>query len=320
MKKRGIILILGLIQYFGIFDFLNIFSKISTDYEEILKTLSYGIKNVTNLICNFDGPSFLFYAIGISIIESILLKFTKDSSVLVVSDEFLARRILVRDRLCAFCAYYLYGQQFFQQFSMLLRNHNLVAYEKSAPFILKYVYSIRCFVATHWVLYSFYLMKFPYLAPVTTILMFKYILRRRNGYDTIWLDPTKRFEYHNQAWPTFKHFVRYNWCVAFLLDVSASCSIQITETAGMFFDRSDGIWMYQWVIYYVYMITVVFFCIGAGCSLLGLRGWCPFLHRQVTNQVGVYNPPGRIQSNYGELDLDDFDPLDDNNPYYKFRF
>ena len=258
-----------------------------------------------------DGPNLLFWAFGIIYFEARLMKKVEPGLSIVTGQEFLARRILFRDRIFAFLGYYVFSQQFFDHFRVYLKLHKVPE-----------VYFFKCmrlWVKQHWAAQSYLSFNLPLLIPFFNVIIYRQIVRRRNGYDTIWLDHFKRFEWHGGKIPPLKHFVRYNWGVAWLLDVFSTLIIEVFDVSACLIDREVGLLFQPLVISSVYYAGATFYLIGGLCSLLGLRAWCPPLHRPVSNQVGLYNPPGRIQPLNSQFQ-EDFDPLDNNNKYYKFRF
>lgn len=263
------------------------------------------------IITYLDGPNLLFWAAAIIYVEARLMKKVEPGESIVTGQEYLARRILFRDRIFAFLGYYVFSQQFFDHFRVYLRLH-------SVPEIY-FFKLVRLWVKQHWAAQSYIAFNLPLLIPFLNVIIYRQIVRRRNGYDTIWLDHFKRFEWHGGKIPPLKHFVRYNWGVAWLLDVFATLVIEVFDVSACLVSRDVGLLFQPIVISSVYYAGASFYLIGALCSLLGLRAWCPPLHRPVSNQVGLYNPPGRIQPLNSQFQ-EDFDPLDDNNKYYKFRF
>lgn len=263
-------------------------------------------EQMVEFLIRYDGPSFLFWAFGLIWYERKFL----DKTINITDQEYLCRQILLRDRMFSLMAYYLFCQQFFDHFSSILRINHI--YE-IAPLT-----AIRFWINRHFVMFSYVIVKFPYAIPFFTVVVYRFIVRRRNGYDTIWLDYLKRFEWHDKPIPPLKHVVRYNWAMAWLLEVFGAAIVEITDVSVGFFPHDQALIMHTFIIYVVYYLGSFFYIEGALCALLGLRCWCPFLHRAVSNQVGLYNPPGRFQPK-SQFQAD-FDPTDDNNPYFKFRF
>ena len=98
------------------------------------------------------------------------------------------------------------------------------------------VYFFKCmrlWVKQHWAAQSYLSFNLPLLIPFFNVIIYRQIVRRRNGYDTIWLDHFKRFEWHGGKIPPLKHFVRYNWGVAWLLDVFSTLIIEVFDSVNI---------------------------------------------------------------------------------------
>ena len=259
----------------------------------------------------YDGPYLWYWALGLIFLEARLLNESEPEDVQITGSDFQTRRILLRDRMFALIGFYLFSQQFFGNYAQFFSSYRI---EDIAIFA-----QCRMWVATHWLLYSRLVQENPQQSMVGIIFIYRQIIRRRNGFDTIWIDFLKRYEWHNPGGiPPLKHFVRYNWCMAWFLEVFTSGLTQLVSLTSILAPPEVAMQFQQFIITLLYHGGTCFFVIGIFCSILGLRAWCPFLHVPVSCQVGYFNPPGRTQPASNEQA--DFDPYDEDNPYMKFRF
>ena len=279
---------------------MNLASILQSWNKAILTFFAQGLE----LIGWYDGPNFLYFVILAIVVEYLVEKYWIYDDIERLDNEYESRLILIRDRLICLIAYWIFSNQFY---TIVGLNFKVLQMYDPTFFDIQ-----RIFYTDNFQFFSFLNETSPLSGTFISIVVYKYVLRRRNGFDTFWLDPTKRMEWHGNLIPPLKHMVRYHWCLCWLFSIYIAC---ITECVDIlfFFSYPNSIGIEQWksFIYVVYYIGTFIFSTGPIFALLGLRPYFPPLHSAIVNQVGIWCPPGCKQPDaFGELD----------DKFKKFRF
>jgi hypothetical protein len=238
-------------------------------------------------------------------------------------DDVLSRTIFIRDRVMSVLAYYCFVPAFLSHFNPIEIGPQLKDFPWPFHYYLGYEKWVRMFCNQNWK-FTYVLAKiFPLTIPIFSLIAYRYIVRRRNGYDTIWMDHLKRFHFHGGPIPTLKHLVRYHWGTAWFTDLMA---IFATALINLFSELIVGLAASLYglakygncaVEYCFYYFGITFYIFGVFFAIIGLRSYTPFVHWLATNQVGCYNPDGHDKKRRGGQG---FKPLDSSDYFYKFFF
>ena len=302
---------------FGLPEIIDLFQTIIVVIQEqhhacVVRWFEF-LETLVHIFLKRDGPSFFYWAGIIIYLENKMVHSPREFS--IEGDEYLARRILLRDRLFAFFGYYIFSQQFYFNFGILYDLYEL-KYE------IPIFGMVRKWVTFHWTIITYLNLRWPLAINFIILVGYRQVVRRRNAYDTIWLDRLKLFEWHALPIAPLKHFVRYNFAMSWFLESFSSVIFEVFQIFAFIFTQDTAFIFRNFLIQFLYYAGSIGYIVGATCALLGLRPWFPFMHRPIVNNVGLYNPPGDNGTGYDcqPKDFDGGDAFDDDNPYYKFRF
>jgi hypothetical protein len=313
---------IGMVQYFLEGSFNNFTLVLGFLFNFVWRSLSVG--EILNTFVSSDLPYFWLPAIIIIYIES---KFIKNKAPLDVRGQeagrYYAYRILLRDRIFALGAYYYYAPMFYFHMSQICTRYPVLRTSK-IPFNYFFTQASD-FVTTHYKVPMLLEERYFLLMPMLSIVLYLQVVRRHNGWDTVWVNQLTRHYWQRlhtrkpYVPPGFKHFVRHNWSNAWLLFAATLVSRQVTEGIIYFITGYDT----ANVVFFSFMAPLYyggsfFFITGAISALLGLRAWNPFLFTAILNQTMPFMPPEKPQRNVPE-DFEDFIG-DYDDPYSKFRF
>jgi hypothetical protein len=316
-------------------------AKVFGSVKSILSIVIGYFLQLNDILCTTffgnDFPRFLCFLCIICYLESKWLEYERFGKITLAGppqppinrtspnkmDDVLSRTIFLRDRVMSVLAYYCFVPAFLSHFVSLEKAPTF----KGNPWPFNHYYEyekwVRMFCNHHCKLTYVLGMLSPLTVPFFSLIAYRYIVRRRNGYDTIWMDHLKRFHWHGSPIPTLKHLVRYHWGAAWFTDLTA---IFATALINLFNELMVGIYAGSYglakfadcgVMYCFYYFGITFYIIGVFFAIMGLRSYTPFIHWLATNQVGAYNPEGHKKKRRAGKG---FNAVDSSDYFYKFFF